>query len=381
MNRIQPALDLLRIGKPEQAARLAVECLREDPDWVPALLVLGEAQLLMGDRSALATARRCVALDPDNGAGYEVLARVHCARLEPRLARSVLQSGLLAVPDCTALRVQLSELLRQSGELLKALLQAEAALAMDPQSYTAHAARAWALYELGEPGRAAESLRRALALAPEDATLLQFQGHLDLLTTDIDRALRSYRESLRQDPHDMDARAGLLRAMRARSGPFRWLLRLRNAVELFARRHPMSTLGIVATVALVPILAWGKSGKFCLPLLALLLLLPEQLANLSLLLHPTDRHLLDRVEATAAAVVPALAAGALGLSAAGQLEIAANLSILAILSAVLARERLTLGEYWRRADRCQRLALLAPFGLLAAALAVGGLIRLLFLRA
>jgi len=219
-----------------------IEALGMDPDHAPSMkmLALCRTELEGEEEAALATARRAVALEPEDAFARTVLAVAQARRAK---------GG-------------------QKGKLREALQSAEAAAALDPDSDFAHSVRAGILLQLERYPEAERAAKRGLEVDPENshasevlsaALLLQAKSddnvevvdyHLKrspgddsahtgagwqaLMAGDYRTANKHFLEALRLNPMNERARMGLIESFRARSRIYRLQLRFANFMNRFS---------------------------------------------------------------------------------------------------------------------------------------------------
>jgi hypothetical protein len=203
-----------------------------------------------------------------------------------------------------------------------ALNAADQGLIYDPQHSLCLNVRATALVQLGERGQAAATVEEALANDPEDAYLHANRGWALLHEGKPRDAMGHFRESLRLDPTNDWARAGVVESLKASFFVYRWLLRYflwmsrlspgaQNAILIggFVGYHVLRQIAR-AQPALAPFIA---------PLLiayvvfALMTWLAGALLNLLLRLHPVGKHALSPEDRRTSELVGTLLACAIGL--------------------------------------------------------------------
>lgn len=206
---VSRAENLLDLGRPEEAARVASTALAGEPDDIGLLLVLGRAQQrLERPREVLEVVNRAVALDPEHpdahllaaealldlGASDDALrAAVESARLAPwawpthyTVARASLAPGrhrsldqaeraareaLRLAPHEASTHDVLGIVLGERGRSKEAMAAHRQALALEPDH--THAMRNLSAEALsrGRLGSAGRTLRQALSLAPTERIL------------------------------------------------------------------------------------------------------------------------------------------------------------------------------------------------------------------
>lgn len=358
---VERARELLRLRRPDAAARAATEHLRLDPDCVEALHVLALAQAARNETpAAIATAESAIRRAPDDARSHYVLASIlpDAGRVTDALCACA--TALELAPDFAAAFWLRARLHLQLGAVKAALAASEAALALDPFDPDHHDAHASALFAGGRHREAEASVLAGLQQLPDDPHLLALRGQLQLRSGDLAAATASCLAALGRDPTLELARQGLLEALRARHRGYRFVLSLRSGLATVFLRVPPALrwpMLIALALCLAGIAGRESVGAVRATLIAALLL-PTELANLALFLHPLGRHLLRRWERILAVLVGigigaagACAAAAWMLASPGLLGPAKALAALVLLTALvhwLARHAPEGGFQWSR---------------------------------
>jgi tetratricopeptide (TPR) repeat protein len=134
---------------------------------------------------------------------------------DPDAALRALDVGFRAAPQADKLRKRLEKALREKNDLdaLADMIAFDAAHREDAGQRLARFREAAALYkgELNRPERAAEVLRDAVRLAPQDLELLSELVEAQTQSGRTDEAAEAVREALEQRPEPTKERASLLR--------------------------------------------------------------------------------------------------------------------------------------------------------------------------
>jgi len=237
------ATSYLDAGRPAEAAAVLVRHVANNPQDVPALLLLSGAQRELGKfADSLATAKQAITLAPDDEHAWATLA----------LAQT------------------------EGGLLPSALKSIARALELAPNDWRYHVLRAGILRMTDRPDQlpgAESAARTAIRLAPD-----QPAGHIELGYALLGQKKRAdaktaFTEALRLDPTNTEARAGLagVKASRgnflAASSTFAQTLR-ENPEDELAQRNLVFTVveaarvtGLVAVVAMVVALRLGRAGS------------------------------------------------------------------------------------------------------------------------
>ena len=177
---------LAAVGRPQEAA-IAFDIaafghgLRED--YIGALELIDEALSVAPSDAQLIASR---------GRTLVALGRL-AEGIESLRAASQLR------PDATTV-LALAVALERAGDLDRALVEVDRALAMDASSAVAHATRARLLYRSGRLKEAVGPLVEAIAAEPNDALLRALLAELRLHLGQIEHALKEARAALEQDP-------------------------------------------------------------------------------------------------------------------------------------------------------------------------------------
>ena len=192
---------------------------------------LTELDSLDAAESALAEA---VQRDPADAyaAFWLGMARKRAGREKDAVAP--LRASVQRAPRFTEARIHLAKALAASGQRAEAIRELEAALAQDPERH----AGAWndlGLFRLqaGQPGRAQDALRRAVALDPTLTTAWVNLGAASLSEGGLADAERAFTRALRMEPRNTGALGNLavIRARQDRPAEARALLRQLLAVD------------------------------------------------------------------------------------------------------------------------------------------------------
>jgi putative PEP-CTERM system TPR-repeat lipoprotein len=181
--------------------------LREEPGNLPALMLMGKAQLEMGQSAAAEEAlSRALQLGIDRS---EVALPMGQALLDQAKYAAVLDR----FPAETVPGSRRAELLVLRGHAHKGLRDMksaaaafEAARAADPRSVAAILAYADVLARQGRWPEADKLVDEGLAGAPEDPRLLTLRGALAIGRGEVDKALAAFGKALEANPRHLNAR-------------------------------------------------------------------------------------------------------------------------------------------------------------------------------
>lgn len=188
---------LTRRGKSEEALQVMDQCLKDHPNSLPVLVAKARLHFAMGgETQGLATleeiesqnqvlayterfqfeigrarwdqaegvAAKFVKLNPVSANSYLPLASVKEKQGDFAAAEDILRQALNSDPSGTAARLELGALLLRLGRAQEALGCFDEAVARDPNSAPAYAARGMALHDTGDTDAAAKDYEAALRL-------------------------------------------------------------------------------------------------------------------------------------------------------------------------------------------------------------------------
>ena len=201
------AAQLHRAGNSAQAERLYLDVLAADPDYVPALSLLGVLRSGQGNKpEALELMAKAARLGPGS-----FPAQLNHATLLQELGR--LEEALSAFDRALALKPDVAvfnnrgNVLKGLGRLDEALASFDRALALEPQNAAVCYNRALTLQQMGRPEQALEAFARASLLKPDFAPGWASRALLAQGLRRHDEALQSYGRLLALEPDNAGALA------------------------------------------------------------------------------------------------------------------------------------------------------------------------------
>ncbi len=237
------------LGRAERAYR---EILRESPDHVEALYLLGEAyHQLRRPGDAAGCFLRVVLLNPDHWEACNYLGVVLLAQGKGEEAVACYRRALRIRPNQAEALANLGEALMQQGKGEEALASLRRGLALQPNRAELHYALGKAYRNGGQAAEAAACLREAIRLRPD---FPQAHGTLGLLLTDAgadEEALACFQESVRLQPRDAAAQSNLATALVEQGKQEEAIAHYREALRLDP--DCISALGNVAIHNLFPL--------------------------------------------------------------------------------------------------------------------------------
>lgn len=169
-------------------------------------------------------ARRAIHLGPDLSYPHYALAAVFLARNRSKEALAAINEAIRIDPEDADHFALLSRIEFGRSRWQPALAAADSGLAIDPEHVACSNLRAMSLVKLGRKAEAGATIDTALARNPEVALTHANQGWTLLQQRQPKKAMEHFREALRIDPELEWARLGIVEAMKARHGVYRWML-------------------------------------------------------------------------------------------------------------------------------------------------------------
>ena len=159
------AAQLLQLGQPEQAAKLAALAVRLNPNDERFWSVLAEAQLRSNDlRGASQSLARAKSLKPEKAGLWFAEAAIALRSEKPDEAVPLITRGLQLDPENAAAHFDLGNARIMQGELQLALKSFEQATALKPEFWEALNNQALVLYEMGDLDEAIRRWRAVLKI-------------------------------------------------------------------------------------------------------------------------------------------------------------------------------------------------------------------------
>jgi Tfp pilus assembly protein PilF len=222
----QRALVLFEQSRLDLAEPEVRKALGDDPDNALAHSLLAICLLEREDwDAATEAARNAVHLAPESPFAHSTLARVLAERQDLDQALKSAEESLRLDPTDADTYALLSVIHNLRRNWSRALHAAEQGLEHDAEHVGCNNARAMALTKLGRTAEAGTTLASALAREPENSLSHANLGWTFLHEGNGKQALEHFRESLRLDPTDDYARAGLVEALKARNPIYGLMLR------------------------------------------------------------------------------------------------------------------------------------------------------------
>jgi tetratricopeptide (TPR) repeat protein len=198
-SRLARAAQLLDLARPAEAKTAVVDVLTSEPDNPEALRVLVRCLIALHDGQSVATARRAVALDPENEQGHRLLAIALLRTGDSRAAASQARIAVSLAPFNWQTHYILTCALA-TNEPLEALRAGAEGLRVGPTEPSMHLAYGEAALACKLPDEAARSFEKVLALDPGNAAARNNLAILDLRRNRFGKAIDGFGSALTADP-------------------------------------------------------------------------------------------------------------------------------------------------------------------------------------
>ena len=196
------AAQLLQIGQPKQAAKLAALAVRLDPQDERLWSVLAEAQLRSDDlEQASHSLARAKDLNPNKPGLWFAQAALALRDQQPEDAIPLIQRGLELDPKNASAYFDLGNARIMLDDLSSALISFEQATNLKPDFWEALNNQALVLYEMGQPEEAIRRWRAVLKIEENAEPLLALAAALHQQGDNLDISLSMAREALNKEPN------------------------------------------------------------------------------------------------------------------------------------------------------------------------------------
>lgn len=294
---------LMEQGRPSDAVGAFRKALAMNPDDGHAHAMLALASLQCKDiDAAQAAITEALRLMPANPFPHYVQGFICLADHKLDQAERAAQEAITLQPDAPEFYRLLALVWYERRDFDKALEVIDRGLALDPESSDCLNVRSQVLVRLRRTGEARSMADAALASNPDDAYSHANAGWSALHNNKTKEALGHFKESLRLDPGNDWAKAGLAEALKARNPLYRLLL---GFILWMVRLKPGVRIGVIVGGFVLYRIADGFAennpavAPFVWPLLiayiafAWMTWIGVPLADLTLRLSPYGRHALS----------------------------------------------------------------------------------------
>ncbi len=230
--RNQLALLFAKEKNLDEAEALVAEVLDENPRDSDALVVRGELALAKKDPlRAIADFRTVLTDQPNSTKLLRLLAKAHMRNNEPALAQENLQKAVKANPQDFESRFEYAQLLAQSGETNRVIVQIQEALKISPS----HIGALEVLVKLQMAKRdwiAAQVSTEQIKTAHPDQPLgYYYAGLIDQAQQKFEPSIQAFEQALQKAPDAVQPLAALVKSYLAQNQPDKALARLNQVLK------------------------------------------------------------------------------------------------------------------------------------------------------
>lgn len=196
------AAQLLRLGQPAEAARLAALAVRLQPNDERLWSVLAEAQLRSDQlKAAAGSLAKAKALNPSNAGLWFAEASLALRDERPDDAVSLLDEGLRLDPENAGAYFDLGNARVMQSNLRQALKAFEQATAIKPSFWEALNNQALVLFEMGNTSEAIKRWRSVLSIKRNAEPMLALAAALNKQTPGDQESIDLAQQALADDPN------------------------------------------------------------------------------------------------------------------------------------------------------------------------------------
>ncbi|MGL5880673.1 MAG: tetratricopeptide repeat protein [Xenococcaceae cyanobacterium] len=228
------------------------------------------------DREATQAAKQAVYLAPDLSDTHYNLAKILYIQKQLKLAKKAVQEAILLDPEIADNFALLSVIQLAQGDRDRALSSAEQGLSLDAEHVLCLNLRAMALLRLRRYQEAQTTLDAVIFQDPENPAAYAIKGWVYLYCRNRDLAERCFRESLRLDPEQEQARTGIVEALKLKYSLYKFVFNYR----IFSRQ--INVFPRIAFVGIFVVLSLLNWLFLLVPFSMLLLEMVQTLFNLLL---------------------------------------------------------------------------------------------------
>ncbi|HEV3090004.1 MAG TPA: tetratricopeptide repeat protein [Candidatus Cybelea sp.] len=214
-DELRGAASLISARRFSDARRVLVDALGQDPQNARAYVLLASCLTSLGEHpAAIQAAQNAIGITPQAPTAHYQLgvAYFHAKRL--RDAQYAFEAAVALRPDHANFHLALSNALAAQRLYARAFEEIERTIALDPNVAEAWSFKGLILTDLGRKEEAKAAAARALMLAPNSAGAHLAEGFSALTTMRPGDAVKAFREVLRLDPTNAQARRGYAAAAR-----------------------------------------------------------------------------------------------------------------------------------------------------------------------
>jgi tetratricopeptide (TPR) repeat protein len=156
-------------------------------------------------KEAESVLHQLLSLDPKNAHALHLLGIVSHQSKHPALAIQFIEQAIEISPGVAIFHSNLMEMLRQAGDLQKAVEHGQIAIAIDPSMATAYSNLGVALYDLADYERSSENHLKAISINPKLLQSLNNLGSIARANQNKANAIKYYQQALDIEPNFVES--------------------------------------------------------------------------------------------------------------------------------------------------------------------------------
>ncbi len=240
-------LSLSGAGKYDQAMQAVEKLKQKQPDKPLPYYLMGMIYEAQGKREQAAAAyQQALKIAPGDPAASHKLANIAAEDQDYARARSLLEEVVKRQPNHIDTVLGLAEIDLREGKVEQAVSRLQELLRQNPAAVTARALLARIYTRGGQPGKALGVLREAGERAQRHPLILMERGEAQLAMGNVDNAIATYEQLVKQQPRSSEAHYRLAMAYAAKNDSAKTQQALQTLLDI----APDHQLGNIAAVRL-----------------------------------------------------------------------------------------------------------------------------------
>jgi Tfp pilus assembly protein PilF len=150
------------------------------------------------EEKALAMLRDFIAVDPEFGHYYHLLAYLLSNKGDNKAAMDAVNNAIRLTPDKASFVAQKAGFLLHA-DVVRSLAVIKAAISLDPNDHRSYVTRAHALLRLAKNGEALTAILKAQSLKPDNSDVLNLKYHILIAVGSVEEARETLLQSLEID--------------------------------------------------------------------------------------------------------------------------------------------------------------------------------------
>ncbi|MFW6222436.1 MAG: tetratricopeptide repeat protein [Bacteroidota bacterium] len=248
---------LLNQGKYKLAIKEFNKNLAEDPHNAELHALVAFCYLKLGKhKEAEQAAKNSIGIDHDHHFSHYLLGSIYLEKGQLKDARIHLEEALRIAPEEADYHLAVAHLLFAENKFNESWEACQQGLSIDPENVGCLNLKGRLAVKLDKQFDASHAFHAAFAKDPDNENTHANQGWAYLEKKEYKQALSHFRESLRINPNNEFARAGLVEALKAKYWLYRYFLQFSFWIgNLNVKYRWALIIGLVIVVKVIPILA------------------------------------------------------------------------------------------------------------------------------